>query len=289
MEQATQALDKAGLDSVLKGFNIPAQPRVMIDIQEERAKAEPSLPKIAKIIAQDVGLSGAVLKTINSPFFGMRRKIDSIQQAVMLLGMNNVVNLVTGYALRSSIQGKCSISLERFWDSASDVAEISMAIAKRINLSVSPDEAYMLGLFIDCGIPVLASKYDNYKEILIEANADHEHDITEIEDYNYGTNHAVIGYYTSRSWGLPEALRQAILAHHDIDKLFAESADDTQFKRDKLVAILKMAEDISHTFRRLSENVEWMQIQDTVLEYLNVNELEYLELKDDIHQMLNDR
>lgn len=288
MTSAAAQIHQGDLEKVLKGFNIPAQPRVLMEVHKERIKPDPSLAEIARIVAGDVGLAAAVLKTINSPFFGMRRKIESINQAVMLLGLDNVANLVTGYALRSSMQGKCSISLERFWDSASDMANISAAIARQLKLCVTPDEAYMLGLFVDCGIPVLACKFDDYKAVLIEGNSDAKVEMTEIEDRHYDTNHAVIGFYTSRAWGLPEHIREAILEHHDIDDLFKEGGDETSTRRDTLIAVQKMAENISHSFRRLTEHLEWEREKETILDYLGIDEVSYHDLKEDIHEMLRE-
>ena len=282
----TSELDESKMDEVLKGYNIPPQPKIMIEVMNESAKPEPSLVLIADTISGDVGLASAVLKTINSPFFGMRREIESINQAVMLLGLRNVANLVTGYAMRNSIKGKCAISLERFWDTASDVANISAAISRKLTLNIKPDEAYMLGLFIDCGIPILATKFEDYKKVLIEGNAEPDREMTEIEDKHYNTNHAVIGYYTSRSWGLSESIRQAILRHHDIETLYQNDGDSESMHRDNLIAIQKMAENIAHTSRHLSEHLEWDRVKEMTLDCVGLNETEYEDLKEDIHELL---
>ena len=288
MATTAAEIDRGDLDKVLKGFTIPAQPQVLIDVRQEQMSSDPSLGEVARIVSSDVGLAGAVLKTINSPYFGMRREIKSINQAVMLLGLDNVANLVTGYAMRSSMVGKSSISLERFWDSASDMSNISAAIARNLKLSITPDETYMVGLFIDCGIPVLACKFDDYKSVLIEGNSSPDEEITDIEERHYNTNHATIGYYTSRAWGLAQPVREAILEHHNLASLFKESNDSGIIHRDTLIAVQKMAENISHTYRRLSAHLEWDRDGTVVLDYLGLDEIEYQELKEDIHEMLRD-
>ena len=286
MSSTDTELDDEKMDEVLKGYNIPTQPKVMIDVMDECRKKEPNLIRIADIISKDVGLASAVLKTINSPFFGMRRKIESINQAVMLLGMKNVANLVTSYSMRQSINGKCAISLERFWDTATDVANISAALARKLSIDVTADEAYLLGLFIDCGIPILATKFEDYKTVLIEGNAAPDKEMTEIEDLHYSTNHAIIGYYTSRSWGLAEPVRQAILRHHDIDTLYQNDGDDEGMRRDHLIAIQKMAENIAHTSRHLSEHLEWDRVEQSTLDFIGISHNEFEDIKSDIHEML---
>ena len=286
MSSTDTELDDQKMDEVLKGYNIPTQPKVMIDVMDECRKKEPNLIRIADIISRDVGLASAVLKTINSPFFGMRRKVESINQAVMLLGMKNVANLVTSYSMRQSINGKCAISLERFWDTATDVANISAALARKLSIDVTADEAYLLGLFIDCGIPILATKFEDYKTVLIEGNAAPDKEMTEIEDQHYSTNHAIIGYYTSRSWGLAEPVRQAILRHHDIDTLYQNDGDDESMRRDHLIAIQKMAENIAHTSRHLSEHHEWERVEQQTLDFIGIIQSEYDDMKEDIQEML---
>lgn len=58
-----------------------------MQIEEECSKPAPDLKKVSTIITRDVGLAAAVLKTVNSPFYGLARKIDSIQRATPLLGL----------------------------------------------------------------------------------------------------------------------------------------------------------------------------------------------------------
>ena len=86
--------------SVLQGINVPAQPQIMVDLQMEQMAPEPDLRAIARLISQDPGLSGALLKTVNSPFYGLANRVASIQQAVNLLGCNTVINLINAQSIR---------------------------------------------------------------------------------------------------------------------------------------------------------------------------------------------
>ncbi|MDO2306053.1 HDOD domain-containing protein, partial [Escherichia coli] len=80
--------------------------------------------------------------------------------------------------------------------------------------------------------------------------------------------HAVVGYYTARSWRLPEHVCEAIANHHNALSIFGdESARDTQLKN--LLAILKMAEHICGSHRILGnqpEDHEWNSIGALVLD-----------------------
>ncbi len=79
------------IKKVLQGISIPPQPQTMVDLQMEQASPNCDIKHIAKLISKDVGLSGSILKTVNSSFYGLSNKISSIEQACnWVLPPNNV-------------------------------------------------------------------------------------------------------------------------------------------------------------------------------------------------------
>ena len=279
----SQVVEQAHIDKVLSGLKIPPQPTVLTELRKEQAKTEPDLKIFADLISKDVALSAAVLKTINSPFFGMRREIRSIQQATMLLGLINVVNLVTGLVLRHSFGGQSSISMESFWDTATEIANVSFVVASRLDVP-NPDECYMLGLFHDCGIAVFAQKYPDYKQIF-DQRFDHGKILTDLEDQRYHTNHTVIGYYLAKSWHLPEPVTQAILAHHDPADLFGRA--DDQHRRNQLLGVLRIALTFSFQCHQAStEDHEWERVANEVLQYFGLTGQEFEDLRSDLLAMM---
>lgn len=263
------------IEQILQGINIPPQPQVMVDLQMEQCSPYCNIDTIARLISQDVGLSGSILKTVNSPFFKHGNKITSIHQAVNLLGVHSVVNLVNAQSIRGALSDDDIIALGRFWDSAMDVAMTSATIAKHIGFPY-PDEAYTLGLFHNCGIPLLRARFKNYSEIQIEAYARPDVAITESENRLLRTNHAVVGYYVGKSWNLPRYLCEAIHEHHQVEKTFADDRADGRKKT--LLAILKMAEHICASFKILGKNDtdhEWARIGQTILIYAGLTEYDF--------------
>ena len=101
-----------GEPNLLKaGYFIPPKPGILADIQRVQKSPEASITDLAELIAEDVGLSAVVLKTINSPIYGLVRQITDIKQSVMILGMNFVTNLSTYHLLTQAIPESASISL----------------------------------------------------------------------------------------------------------------------------------------------------------------------------------
>jgi HD-like signal output (HDOD) protein len=266
---------------IVNSIDIPPQPATLTEVMKLINAGNANLATIADIVSKDVSLSAAVIKTINSPFFGMRAEISSIQQATMLLGMSNVVNIVTGLSLRASMEKGGGPNLGRFWDTATDTALICAKLATLVNAE-SKDHAYMFGLFHDCGIPLLQQKYSNYFDVLQEANNEPLTDFTVVEERHYDTNHATVGYIVSRTWKLPKNICSAILEHHNMQILL-----DTDRPEGELIAVLVMAEHISHQARRLSDDVRWDGIKDAVLGRLMLSEVDYGEIKQDLIDMLD--
>jgi len=273
---------------VLQGISVPPQPQIMVDLQMEQVMPEPDLRNIARLISQDPGLSGALLKTVNSSFFGLANRIASIRQAVNLLGCNSVINLINAQSIKGELSDDAIVTLNRFWDTAQDVAMASLTLAKRIGYP-APDEAYTLGLFHNCGIPLMVKRFPGYMSVLEEAygSASAETRVTDIENRALNTNHAVVGYFTAKSWNLPLHLCEAIANHHNALSLFSDdSGRDASLKT--LLAILKMAEHICASHRVIgdqAEDHEWQAIAQLVLEYVGLSEYDFVSLKESIREM----
>lgn len=283
----TYELTSEQIQQILQGISVPPQPQIMVDLQMEQFMPEPDLRAIAKLISQDPGLSGALLKIVNSPHFGLANRIASIQQAVNLLGCNTVINLINAQSIKGELTDEAILILNRFWDSAQDVAMTCLTLAKRIGYH-SPDEAYSLGLFHNCGIPLMLKRFPDYMQVLEEAyaSATEECRVVDTENRLLSTNHAVVGYFTARSWRLPEHLCQVIANHHNAFAIFCdESMRDAQLKT--LLAILKMAEHICETYRVLGGqgvDLEWKAIEQLVLEYVGLSEYDF----DNLHESIRD-
>ena len=283
-----QPLSAEQIHQALQGISVPPQPQIMVDLQMEQVMPNPDLQAIAKLISQDPGLSGALLKIVNSPFFGLANRIASIQQAVNLLGCDTVINLINAQSIKGELSDETIVTLNRFWDSAQDVAMACLTLAKRIGYQ-SPDEAYTLGLFHNCGIPLMVKRFPNFMTVLEEAyyNAGSEMRVVDSENCLLNTNHAVVGYFTAKSWNLPLHLCEAIASHHDALAIFSDdSGRDAQLKT--LLAILKMAEHICESHRVLgnqAEDHEWQSIEQLVLEYVGLSGHDFEHLRESIREL----
>lgn len=276
------------IQQALQGISVPPQPQIMVDLQMEQYMPDPDLEVIARLIAQDPGLSGALLKIVNSPYYGLTNKIASIQRAVNLLGSRSIINLINAQSIKGEMNDETIVTLNRFWDTAQDVAMTCLTLAKRTGAQ-AVDEAYALGLFHDCGVPLMLKRLPNYMSVLEEAygNAGADSRVVDTENNAFNTNHAVVGYYTAKSWRLPEHVTDAIANHHNALAVFSdESSRNSQLKN--LLAILKMAEHICSSYRVLGNQTvdhEWNAVGDLVLDYVGLSDYDFDSLKLSIREL----
>ncbi len=268
-----------------KKMRLPAQPELLRLLQNEIQRDVPDMDRISNLITEDVAISASVLKTINSPFFGIKTKILSVQHALNLLGLDATIDVVMALALEESMGDELA-ALPRFWDSAKNTANLCAFVAKKLKLH-EPSQAYTLGLFHDVGIPLMAARYDDYLDTLKQANEKDNVLTTDMEDKAYDCSHADIGYILSREWGLPDVIRQVIRQHHDCVALFkSRKPQDEPYA--KLMAVLKLAEWGSEEFRLGQPTEEWTRIGQTVLDFLYMSEDDSLDLLEEMKEVLID-
>jgi HD-like signal output (HDOD) protein len=195
-----------------QNFALPPCPKVLVSIQQEMNRPNPSLQKITQHLACDMALSAEVLKTVNSPFYGLRKKVSSIADAINMVGFARTLSMVTAASVRHSFPLPASLS--HFWDDTMNVAIIGGSLARQLKMDV--DMAYLMGLFHDCATPLLEVKFPGYFSSLREIK-NGQLDISLAENSQFDTNHAMLSSLLARAWHLPEPLIQAIRFHHNDD------------------------------------------------------------------------
>lgn len=264
-------------ENILKSIRIPPCPEVVLALMEEARQEEVDFSKLVKLISGDVSLAASMLKTANSPFFGLRNKATSVQQAVSVLGLKNLIQIVRGSALQNALGGD-KVSMERFWDRSNFTAVVASHMSKYVD-GVSREEAYTCGLFHDCGIPILMAKFPDYKDTLAAANKSAELIIV-IEDQHYATNHAIVGGMLARNWCLPDYIAQAILVHHD-QTIFTHPSEKNTPLVCALVAIQLVSEHIVAEFLHKPDDAEWQVGGRVALDYLGLSDDDLSDITDD--------
>ena len=260
----------------ISDIGIPPCPEILTSIMEETQKAEPDYTRLTRLINADVSLSAGLIKTANSPYFGMRVRVRSVNEALMMLGLDTSQRAVAGIILRKVFPD--TPAMRRFWDASARIARLSGWLAQQLQLSeLPPEDAYTFGLFRDCGIPILLIRFPNYDEVLNVANHNAQHSFTSVEETVLPTNHAMVGCLLAQSWWLPEELCLAIRNHHDLTALQAVESQLPMASR-RLVAAAQLAEHLLQKLLGLSLTREWEKLGNACLRLLDLDEQDLEEL-----------
>lgn len=264
-----QLLDDA-CERTMKDIGIPPRPIILDHFKEEMRKDDPSFLRLSQIISADVALSAGLIKVVNSPYFGLRRKVDSVSDALTMLGLDVASRAIAGACLRKAFP--LTPAIERFWNGSAQVAALSGWLAKNNHKTmIRADVAYTFGLFRDIGIAILLLRYPRYMETLGSANQETERSFTDVEQRDFKTDHARVGYLLGLNWCLPEEICLGIRWHHDLVAI-DQTDSEVPFASRYLIATSQTAEYILQCITGLSSTREWQKLGPACQRILGLSE-----------------
>lgn len=193
---------------------IPTLPEIAITIMKKTStKSSSSISEISKLIQKDMSLTSNVLKLVNSPFYNVGKSIGNLQQALVMLGTNEIRNLVISISLYSIYQSKnISEGFKKIWQHSMNTALVSQYISQSIN--IKSERLFIGALIHDIGWLLI---HQNYQDLATEYDARKSNDF----EYNralevelFGMTHEQIGTYAATLWGLPENIFCLVENHH---------------------------------------------------------------------------
>ncbi len=175
--------------------------------------------EIVDIVQVDPAITAKILNICNSPYVAPREPVSSLQQAVSLLGLGQLVNIVwnitLGHLLRLPL-GFYEIPPDGLWHHSVTTAVTAQELCRlQSNPAVSEEVAFTAGLLHDIGKIVLNQALGSDSEKLRESLADEGVSIVAAERALHGGDHAQVGGDILRSWNLPSTLCEAVAHHHD--------------------------------------------------------------------------
>jgi HD-like signal output (HDOD) protein len=256
--QSTASLDdiscEPAVDALVRDICIPPRPDTLVAFQREMAGDDPDSHRLAKLVTSDIALTAALLKVANSPLYAPRRKCETVDQCLRVLGLRQTGTLLTGIMLRKALRAD-GPRMTRFWDVSGKRAHAMATLARGIrSAGIDPDVAQIFGLFCDVGIPLLMQRFEGYTQTLQICNDDHVQAFHDIEHSRHQTDHMLIGGIMARTWGIPTLAWQAIRRHHDYTIFHDANVPESITA---LVAMGLIAELAIQRFARLNRSSEW--------------------------------
>ncbi len=212
--------------------NLPSLPAIAMQVLELAKKADIDIAEIARIISKDAAMSGKILKTVNSSFYGRSQHVSTISHALVILGLQSVKTLVLGFSLVSNLTRSKSKGFKHvtYWKRSIFAATAARTIAAKANL-VQQEEAFLSALLMDIGMLVLDLVVgDTYGEV--NAKVVSHVELAAVERAMIDGTHAEVGGVIADQWKLPPLLAMPILHHHTANDLL----DPTLKKLTQIVA-----------------------------------------------------
>lgn len=213
---------RLSLDQVLaQAAKLPALPQIVAQIIDMLGDEEASVESLSTHIVSDPAIVARLLAAANAGALGTGGRITSVRQAIMLLGVGRVRDITLATAIIDRYKAAPPFDAHRLWLHSVGVAVCAQEVARIAGLD--PDIAYTAGLLHDIGQLLLFAVNSAAYGQMLTLKAERDMDIVEAEREYLGLDHAHVGGELARLWKLPEAVADAIAAHHVSDQHEPES------------------------------------------------------------------
>jgi putative nucleotidyltransferase with HDIG domain len=215
--------EKLELDEILKKLEkisgIPTLPSVALQVNQLLSDPKAPVQKLGDIITKDQAMTSNILRLVNSAFYGFQSKIESIQRAIMVLGVETVRNSVLAVSVIQSFPKGSNLDwfdMPGLWRHSIAVAVTCRHLSRRMPLE-QPDNCFLGGLVHDLGkviiVQHLGSEYAGALDLIKTGVTFHDAELR--ADL---PGHDAIGGGLAQKWRFPPRIIDAIKYHHDPNK-----------------------------------------------------------------------
>lgn len=199
---------------IQKVQNFPALPSVVSRVMELASEPDSTMDEFLEVIRLDLSLTAALLKLANSAFFGQTRMVSSLKQAIPILGLNEIRNMVIARAMFSSfktVKGESWFDIRGFW-----IHSFLCGLAARVlaRESAVSEDFFISGLIHDIGKLVILTVFPAQFAQLSAQCGEPLFDMYQWEEKHFGVSHGVIGHNLLKRWTFPKKLSDSVGYHH---------------------------------------------------------------------------
>lgn len=186
--------------------------RIITTVENPRSSAS----ELHKIISHDPALVTRILKLVNSAFYGLPQQINSIDRAIVLLGLNAVKNIAVAASLGQMFRGVqlCEGKTAKdLWTHCIAVAVAARELAKTLKLPLA-EEAFLTGMIHDVGIMVSLQAWPEKTRSVGNTVMKKGGEYCAIEEQILGVDHQLLGKCLAEQWKFPVMCQQVAAFHH---------------------------------------------------------------------------
>jgi len=194
---------------------LPQFPENILTLQKLMGNDAAEVNDIAREISVDPIMTADLLKLVNSAQFMLPKRVDNIVEAVKLVGIKGVRNLLYSYGTQKVLGEKYS-EMRSLWQDSYRCAFYAFSLARGFKRRKEIlDDVYVGGILHDLGQIVVASLHPDLLERITRVCREKGISSELLEDFSVGLNHAEVGALIARKWNFPEQLVGAIRYHHE--------------------------------------------------------------------------
>lgn len=262
-------------DIIVKTCDLPTIPSVAEKIIQLLSDPETNGETLGKAIRVDEALSVRVLKMANSSFYGNLRAVDTLTQAVTVLGFKNIKSIVLAASLKG-VYNNFGLTEKMLHEHALGTALASFLVAKETGFK-KREEVFLAGLLHDIGKVVLNNSVPDKFHKVMEEVYNTGQKFPEVEMDIFGFTHAEVGSLVVKKWNLSNEIEEVIRFHHKPEKA---GQDDLYVFQ--LSAIVNFADTLCHKLgigMRESEEIDLRELSSFSILKLDDEKLKGIEEK----------
>jgi len=216
LDQAMIENIKVLSNEIVESINsLPQFPENVLQIQRLINDPTSDMPTIARQISIDPALTADLLKIVNSAQYMLSKKVDSISEAVKMIGIKGIKNLLYSYGTQK-ILGDDTVDKKRLWEHSYRTAFYAYNLVRSFkNDNNLLDDVYVGGILHDMGKIIFSNVHPDLLNKIKGFCTDKNVPSSTFEDLSAGMNHAELGALIAEKWNFPERLVAAIRYHHD--------------------------------------------------------------------------
>lgn len=226
-------------DLVTRNVRLVSLPEVCIQVQALADSALTTAEDIGEVVGKDTALTTRLLKLVNSAYFSLPRKVDTVTRAVNLIGMRELRSLTLAASAAELFNRIPShlIDMATFWQHSVFCGLVARNLAQSCNVLHS-ERLFTAGLLHDVGRLLMLMKLPDQTAHSESLRLQSKQDICEIERELIGFDHAEVGEALLRHWNMPANLCASVRHHHN-----PAAADDAHLE----AALLHIADQVTHS------------------------------------------
>lgn len=228
---------------------------------------------LGNVIGSDQAITSKLLRMVNSAYYGFPRRISTISQALVVIGVEGLRSLIMGLSVQPLFKSPVG---QRLWGHSVCTAASAKLLTQKHG-SVHPEETFVIGLIHDIGRLILFQHFPEEFEYFKLLEKDSLATLREEREY-FGMDHGEIGSKIGTNWNLPDKIVEAIKYHHKPNIA----------PQNQAALVVCIAESIAIYIDEHTKATEKGLVLPCINDYLNEEHLAKMKIKEIPEQMIED-